>query len=153
MAKGASAGVVRVPNYSTGPLLTITGNVAFPTIPNSALTQFNGGTNPYVRALMWEAKGFRNWTFYITSNGGSFTAGATNGVTIWGTNDDKTVTGVNMNWFKLQVDSAGGGGPTPANPMVNSGDGFGYHEMLSAIAVTVGGFLSGPWNLVAAARD
>lgn len=155
MASGAAAGVVRVPNLGTGPLLIITGNVANPGIPTSSVTFFNGGTASYIKALMWEANGFTRWNFAaISPAGGSFSNGAaTNGITVWGTNDANTRDGTASNWFKLDVDIGGTAGPTPANPMLTSGTSFEYHGPLTAIAVTTGGLLSGPWNFFATARD
>lgn len=138
MGKGSSAGVVRVPNISTGPLLIITGNIGPPGIPATGPgTSVNatGPANQYTSALMWEANGFKNWSFSVQGQFAPCT------ITVWGTYDQRAVVGVNTDvhaWFTLNPSIQEKS--TISNPMNNPGDYFEFDRALRAIAVTVNNF-------------
>lgn len=160
MPRGSGAGLIRVPNYGGGPLFTITGNFPAsggPRAPTSSDTNINGGTNPYVFAPMWEAKGLKNWFFYaIAKSGASFTSGG--GIWVMGTLDQKTVVNPALTtaWFSLSTEATGAGGPGGKNPLFNSGDQLDFDKPLYGITIVVANFTgsaSSEWDFYAEAAN
>lgn len=137
MAKGSPAGLVRVPNIGAAPVVTFTatqGSSSAPGIPQKWYTL----ANTTQKAFLSEAKGFRNWTFYITGDGTALpvTGG---GVYVWGTLDSLTVAGTNSNWFLLGGEVIQGGTGNETNPMSKNGDMLEFDKPLFAVAFSLAG--------------
>jgi hypothetical protein len=149
----AAAGLIRVPNIGRGPILTIsqTSGAGIPaasfgtaTAPGTWLIPITL-TNPQSLkiAFMNEAKGFRNWSFFLgagtyAAGGGTFPFVGSNGVYVFGTADQLTADGTTSNWGVLPIETTSGG--ASANPMQTAGTIIEFDKPLVAVAFSCVGF-------------